>query len=183
MQNAVFSPDGRRVATASLDCTARVWDAISGLPITNPLMHERALYQVSFSADGLRLLTSCPAGKSRLWDTKTGCPLTEWLEEGPYGSNSSFDETGERIVIGGVEGLVRIWDSPKVPTPVPLWFLRFAEAVAGRRRSAGGTAELVPRKELQDLAVELNRRSGNDLYERVARWFLADPSARPVTPF
>ena len=34
---AAFSPDGTRVVTASADNTARVWDAATGRPHTNPL--------------------------------------------------------------------------------------------------------------------------------------------------
>src|SRR5207247_2174712 len=32
--DATFSPDGNRVATASLDDTARVWDVATGQPVT-----------------------------------------------------------------------------------------------------------------------------------------------------
>jgi hypothetical protein len=34
-----WSPDGRRLVTASFDKTARVWDAVSGQAVTLPLAH------------------------------------------------------------------------------------------------------------------------------------------------
>ena len=37
---ASFSPDGRRVVTASRDDTARVWDATTGTPVTPLLVHH-----------------------------------------------------------------------------------------------------------------------------------------------
>ena len=39
--SAAFSPDGKRIVTASSDKTARVWDAETGKPIGEPLKgHE-----------------------------------------------------------------------------------------------------------------------------------------------
>jgi WD40 repeat protein len=39
--SAVFSPDGKRIVTASLDKTARLWDAETGKPLGEPLKgHE-----------------------------------------------------------------------------------------------------------------------------------------------
>jgi hypothetical protein len=38
-----FSPDGRLVATASEDGTARVWDATTGAPVGSPLRHDRRI--------------------------------------------------------------------------------------------------------------------------------------------
>ena len=41
VNSAAFSPDGKRIVTASDDKTARIWDAASGKPIGEPLKgHE-----------------------------------------------------------------------------------------------------------------------------------------------
>jgi len=177
---AVFSPDGRCVATASVDRTARVWDASTGRALTNPLTHDGTVSQVCFSPDGRRLLTSCWSDASRLWDANTGRPLTEWLG---LGSIACFDSTGRRIVSGAYSGTVRVWDAPPVPTPVPLWFVALTEAVAGTRMSALGNVELVSRRELDEAARRPVSVSEGDFYERLGRWFLADPTQRPVSPF
>jgi tetratricopeptide (TPR) repeat protein len=52
-----FSPDGTRVATASLDKTARVWDAQTGETLAT-LNHDDAVWAVSFSPDGTRVATA-----------------------------------------------------------------------------------------------------------------------------
>ena len=37
VSSAAFSPDGKRIVTASEDETARIWDAATGQPIGEPL--------------------------------------------------------------------------------------------------------------------------------------------------
>src|SRR5262249_25967711 len=50
---AAFSADGKRIVTASVDRTARLWDAATGRPISAPLIgHEGQVWRVAFSPDG-----------------------------------------------------------------------------------------------------------------------------------
>ena len=59
MHSAAFSPDGKRIVTASGDKTARIWDAATGQPIGEPLKgHEDAVYSAAFSPDGKRIVTA-----------------------------------------------------------------------------------------------------------------------------
>src|SRR6185503_5142475 len=72
---AEFSPDGRRAATASLDFTARIWDARTGEPLTSPMVHPEAVRGAYFSANGQRLLTFADDFQARLWEVATGRAL------------------------------------------------------------------------------------------------------------
>jgi WD40 repeat protein/serine/threonine protein kinase len=183
VQKAVFSPDGRRVATASLDRTARIWDTRTGEELPSPMIHEKAATQISFSADGRRILTTGWAGTWRLWDAATGHPLTEWLEGGGPGETVAFDPAGARVVTGSVRGVVAVWETPPVPSPVPGWFLEFAEGVAGMRLNIRGGTEYVTRRELELVASRLAQSNEDGVYEHFGRWFLADPVTRKISPY
>jgi Tol biopolymer transport system component len=51
----VWSPDGKRLATASSDNTAKVWDAVNGQDLLTLRGHDEWVYSVAFSPDGKRL--------------------------------------------------------------------------------------------------------------------------------
>ena len=53
-----FSPDGTKIATASDDQTARLWDAATGEPLCDPLKHAGEVNAVAFSPDGTKIATA-----------------------------------------------------------------------------------------------------------------------------
>ncbi len=69
---AEFSPDGSRLATASRDRTARLWDTATGQPIGERLNHHDAVNKVHFSPDGRWVVTASDDQTVRLWDAATG---------------------------------------------------------------------------------------------------------------
>jgi WD40 repeat protein len=71
------SPDGRYLATSSLDGTARIWDASTGRSLTVLAGDSAGLTAVQFGADGGLALTVDTLGFVRIWDTGIGEPVTE----------------------------------------------------------------------------------------------------------
>src|SRR6266852_2531463 len=54
IREVCWSPDGRRLATASWDGTAKVWDTASGRELLNLPGHAGGVVSVSWSSDGQR---------------------------------------------------------------------------------------------------------------------------------
>src|SRR5260370_1122292 len=77
VMSVAFSPDGLRLATASYDGTARVWDARTGDQLVECKGHTDEVMSVAFSPDGLRLATGSMDARAPVWDARTGEKLVE----------------------------------------------------------------------------------------------------------
>lgn len=96
---AEFSPDGKRVVTASYEGTARVWDAQTGDLVGSPLRHDSAVNHASFSPDGQRVITTSYDNTARVWDARTGEPLTAPLWHHPLFDVTELIPPGARPFI------------------------------------------------------------------------------------
>lgn len=91
------SGDGRRIVTASLDNTARLWDGETGQATGVILRHDDAVRHAEFSADGRRVLTASDDRSARLWDSENGAALTAPLRHAHAVRYATFSADGQRI--------------------------------------------------------------------------------------
>ncbi len=109
--SAAFSPDGRRILTASYDRTARIWDAVSGLQLISATGHAERLSAAQFSNDGQQLVTASADGTARIWDATTArqrIALTG--HQGPV-TAAAFSPDGRRVVTASIDKTARMWNA------------------------------------------------------------------------
>ncbi len=72
VRSIAFSPDGSLLATASVDGSAKVWDATTG-QLLRTLDHPGPVRTVVFSTDGTSIATMDWGGIIRIWDACSEC--------------------------------------------------------------------------------------------------------------
>lgn len=108
---ASFSPDGTRVVTASVDRTARVWEAETGAPLTPPLAHPDWVTVAGYTPDGRRVVTGCKDGVVRFWDAASGQPTGLTVRHGAEVVDLDVSVDGRRLVTASEDQTGQVWDA------------------------------------------------------------------------
>ena len=105
-----FSPDGRLLATASRDGTARLWDPATGHCLRTLTGHTGEVTGVAFSPDGQLLATASRDKTARLWDPATGHCLRTLTGHTGEVTGVAFSPDGQLLATASRDGTARLWD-------------------------------------------------------------------------
>gem|GEM_PF-2302915 len=111
VRQAEYSADGRFVATASEDHTARVWEAGTGRLLKALTGHTERVMTARFSPDGLRVVTSSGDKTVRIWDWRSGKEIVRMTLPTNAAQSAVFSPDGLKVLTYGYESAARLWDS------------------------------------------------------------------------
>jgi hypothetical protein len=177
VSHAAFAPDGRRIYSAAMDGTLRIWDVAKAAQV-KALPHGEEVQSVAVSPDGRFLLSGTRSGVLRLWNAASGEELRRSQPMGFIIDDLTFSADGRfAFVVGGGTGGAPAWN-PGTFSLMRGWDVWLWKEVRQLERSWGPT-----------FRVSLSSDGGQALtshYDHKARlWQLPDPTksgvARPAT--
>jgi WD40 repeat protein/serine/threonine protein kinase len=144
VRSLACSRDGRWLATASLDHTARVWDAATGEPLTRPLRHRQGVIHVVFQPTLSPLLASAGVdGAARLWAPALGRPVGPALTHQDVVMMLAFDPAGRTLLSCSRDGKGRLWPVPAPLSGEPERIVLWTETLTGKTLDAGGAVRFL----------------------------------------
>ena len=110
LTDVAVTPDGNHYLTSSEDCTARIWNATSGVEEFQ-LPHPEPVTSICCNSNGSIAATGCSNGKARLWRIETGEVLQEWQAHDGRITRVAYSPVDEQLATVGQDGMVRLWNT------------------------------------------------------------------------
>jgi WD40 repeat protein len=121
INSAVFSPDGKWIATGSDDHTIRLWNATTYQQVAISTEHKEPITILAFSADSTLLASGSPDKTVRLWRVPDLTAAVNPLNHNAEVTTLSFSQDNQLVLTASLEGIARVWD---VHSGLPLMELR-----------------------------------------------------------
>ncbi len=108
---AVYSPDGRVLASSGESEAIRLWDSASGDLIKTLPGHPERVIGLSFSPDGRWLASSSTDGSVKIWDYRTDRLVHLFTNHvGNWARRVIFSADSRWLAVAPYDGSVSVWD-------------------------------------------------------------------------
>ncbi len=107
--SVAFSPDGRLLASGSLDKTTKLWRVVDGTKIRTLAGHIYPVHSVAFSPDGTLLASGSSDSTIKLWRVVDGTETHTLAGHTDQVFSVAFSPNGGILASGSVEDTIKLW--------------------------------------------------------------------------
>ena len=153
MGGVAWSPDGKRIASASGDDTVQVWDAFTGGHVLTYRGHSSDVVTVAWSPDGKYLASGSVDTTVQVWNATTGQHIFTYGGHRDTVFAVAWSPDGKRVASASNDGTVQEWEastgkrivtysSQTTAKGVPAPWNTVAWSPDGKRIAVGGNGDV-----------------------------------------
>jgi WD40 repeat protein/tRNA A-37 threonylcarbamoyl transferase component Bud32/DNA-directed RNA polymerase subunit RPC12/RpoP len=109
--SVAFSPDGRRMASGSVDRTVKLWETETGRELRTLKGHTHRVASVAFSPDSKRMASGSWDNTLKLWETETGRELRTLKGHTHRVTSVAFSPDSKRMASGSWDNTLKLWET------------------------------------------------------------------------
>ncbi len=111
VNDAQFSPDGKKIITVSNDKTGKIWETEKGFLLANLKGHKDSVNKGNFSPDGQSILTVSDDSTAKLWNSVSGMLVQNFGDKNNKLCNAEFSKDGKYVFAIFADSTVRLFDA------------------------------------------------------------------------
>lgn len=109
VNQVVFSPDTRYIASASFDKSVKLWCGRTGKYLASLRGHVGPVYQVAWSADSRLLVSGSADSTLKVFELKTKSLYYDLPGHGDEVFTVDWSPEGTKVVSGGKDKVLKLW--------------------------------------------------------------------------
>ncbi|KDD76976.1 hypothetical protein H632_c50p1 [Helicosporidium sp. ATCC 50920] len=109
VNQVLFSPDGRWIASASFDKSIKIWDGLKGTFVATLRGHVGAVYQAAWSADSRLLVSGSKDSTLKVWEMRTKKLLADLPGHADEVYTVDWSPDGASVASGGKDRVLKLW--------------------------------------------------------------------------